>query len=147
VCPQELVRAACEAWGRMIRDPESSQAKLPGAIDPGPELQERRSSPTVALVAPAEGEARGPSRYRRLDLWLHRITVLMFVFVCAVVGVLLVIVPWRPEWTDNALLLSYPGLRTFISNGFVRGICSGLGVLDIWIGFWEAIHYHEGHRQ
>jgi len=68
----------------------------------------------------------------------------MFVFVCAVVGVLLVILPWRPEWTDNRLLLAYPGLRAFVANGFVRGICSGLGLLDIWIGFWEAIHYSEG---
>jgi hypothetical protein len=37
----------------------------------------------------------------------------------------------------------YPGLREFVANGFVRGMCSGLGVLDIWIGFWEAVHYHE----
>jgi hypothetical protein len=68
----------------------------------------------------------------------------MFVFVCAVAGVLLVILPWRPEWTENRLLLAYPAVRDFISDGFVRGICSGLGILDIWIGFWEAIHYHEG---
>jgi len=36
-----------------------------------------------------------------------------------------------------------PELRAFIANGFVRGLCSGLGVLDIWIGFWEAMHYRE----
>jgi hypothetical protein len=86
----------------------------------------------------------GGRAYTRLDLWLHRITVLLFVFVCAVVGVLLVILPWRPEWTDNRFLLSYPGLRAFITNGFVRGVCTGLGVLDTWIGFSEAIHYKEG---
>ena len=84
--------------------------------------------------------------YRGFDLWLHRLTVLMFVFVCAVVGVLLVIVPWRPEWTDNRFLLSYPGLHSFMSHGFVRGLVSGLGLLDIWIGFWEAVHYREGHH-
>jgi hypothetical protein len=22
-------------------------------------------------------------------------------------------------------------------------LCSGLGLLDIWIGFWEAVHYQE----
>jgi len=80
------------------------------------------------------------------ELWLHRVTVLMFGLVCAVVGVLLVILPWRPEWTDNRLLMAYPGLRTFVANGFVRGICSGLGILDIWIGFSEALHYHEEKR-
>jgi hypothetical protein len=30
-----------------------------------------------------------------------------------------------------------------MASGFVRGVCTGLGVLDIWIGFSEAIHYHE----
>ena len=70
-----------------------------------------------------------------VELWLHRITMLTFGLVCAVVGVLLVILPWRPEWTDNHLLMAYPGLRALVANGFVRGLCSGLGILDIWIGF------------
>jgi len=77
---------------------------------------------------------------------MHRILVLLFVFMCAVVGVLLVILPWHPEWTDNPLLLHYPELRTWLSNSFVRGVCSGLGLLDIWIGFWEAVHYREDTR-
>ena len=121
----------------MTADPRSSDNRIQSA------LQAEVPPP----VAPADmrtlpGNSAG-SHPTGLDLWLHRITVLMFVFVCAVVGVLLVILPWRPEWTDNRLLLTYPGLRDFVSNGFVRGICSGLGLLDIWIGFWEAIHYSE----
>lgn len=85
-------------------------------------------------------------RYTQAELWLHRIGVLLLVFFCAVVGVLLVILPWRPQWTDNGLLLGWPALRTFLSNNFVRGLCSGLGMLDIGIGFWEAVHYHEAKR-
>ena len=80
------------------------------------------------------------------QLWLHRALILLFVFFCATVGVLLVILPWRPEWTDNYFLLGSPGLRAFVSNGFVRGLCSGLGLLDIWIGFWEAVHFHDDKR-
>lgn len=79
------------------------------------------------------------------QLWMHRISVFLFVLISAVAGVLLIILPWTPEWTDNYLLLSFPALRDIISNGFFRGICSGLGLLDIWIGFWEALHYHEQH--
>jgi hypothetical protein len=85
-------------------------------------------------------------RYTSVELWLRRLAVLMFVFVCASVGVFLVILPWRPEWTHNHLLLSYPALRQFIASGFVRGVVSGLGMLDIWIGFWEAVHYREEKR-
>jgi hypothetical protein len=91
----------------------------------------------------AEGQAL---RQTRLHVWLHRTLILLFVFVCAAMGVLLLILPWRPEWTDNHFLLGSPGLRTFVSNGFVRGLCSGLGLLDIWIGFWEAVHYHDETR-
>jgi hypothetical protein len=40
-------------------------------------------------------------------------------------------------------LFGHPDLQQFFSLGFVRGLCSGLGLLDIWIGFWEAVHYHE----
>ena len=87
-----------------------------------------------------------PRRYAGFELWLHRATMLTFGLVCAVVGVLLVILPWRPEWTDNHLLMRSPALRAFVANGFVRGICSGLGILDIWIGFSEALHYHEEKR-
>ncbi len=80
---------------------------------------------------------------RAIHLWMHRISVFLFVLISAVAGVLLIILPWTPEWTDNYLLLSFPSLRTLVSSGFFRGICSGLGLLDIWIGFWEALHYHE----
>lgn len=76
-------------------------------------------------------------------LWMHRVAVLVFVFFCAILGVVLIIFPWRDEWTTNSLLIGHPALQDFLASGFVRGLVSGLGLLDIWIGFWEAIHYHE----
>jgi len=94
----------------------------------------------TGLMDRAETVHTGPTR---TQLWLHRISVFLFVLISAVAGVLLIILPWTPEWTDNYLLLSFPALRTVVSNGFFRGLCSGLGMLDIWIGFWEALHYHE----
>lgn len=103
-----------------------------------------KTTPTQSesiLAPPLEAETRpaqGP-----VQVWMHRISVFLFVLISAVAGVLLIILPWTPEWTDNYLLLSFPSLRTVVSNGFFRGICSGLGLLDIWIGFWEALHYHE----
>jgi len=117
-----------------IIPPGSLRAKLPS---------ERNESSLMAVETPDHPEG---TRYLGFELWLHRITTLTFGLVCAVVGVLLVILPWRPEWTDNHLLMASPTFRAFVANGFVRGICSGLGVLDIWIGFSEAIHYHEEKR-
>ncbi len=87
---------------------------------------------------------QAPVSVTRTQIWMHRLLVLLFVFVCAAAGVLLVILPWTSQWTENILLLRYPGLRVLVTNGFFRGLCSGLGLLDIWVGFSEAIHYHEG---
>lgn len=114
--------------------PPSLAAKLSASEAGGP-------ATALEPESPDEGKPN-----TRIELWLHRLTVLMFVFVCASVGVFLVILPWRPEWTHNHLLLSYPGLRHFVASGFIRGVVSGLGMLDIWIGFWEAVHYHEEKR-
>jgi hypothetical protein len=101
----------------------------------------RHEAPEGTGLKDAHNQAR-----TEFQIWVHRALTLLFVFFCATVGVLLVILPWRPEWTDNHFLFASPGLRAFVSNGFVRGLCSGLGVLDIWIGFWEAVHFHDEKR-
>jgi hypothetical protein len=107
------------------------------------------NGPAAPTPAPTENNAwlltPPPEAYTQsgLQLWLHRTSVFLFVLISAIAGVLLLILPWTPEWTDNYLLLTYPWLRTLISTGFFRGLCSGLGLLDIWIGFWEALHYHD----
>lgn len=121
-------------------DPNTPQTIPPSSLGAKLPSPERGDGSAASEIPPGHGER---SRYVGVELWLHRATVLTFGLVCAVVGVLLVILPWRPEWTDNHLLLASPALRAFVANGFVRGICSGLGVLDIWIGFAEALHYHE----
>lgn len=123
-------------------NPSSSQERSPDQVS----VAWTSSEPPREANSLGQVSSVQEKRYTGFDLWLHRLTMLLFVFVCAVMGVLLVILPWRPEWTDNRLLLIYPGLRAFIANGFVRGICTGLGLMDIVIGFWEAIHYHEGKR-
>ncbi len=123
----------------MTASPDSSIDKIPPESLPG-------KLPNEALGGTGlDGQTPGGSTRPQTDFqfWLRRILVLLFVFFCASVGVLLVILPWRPEWTDNHFLLGSPGLRAFVSSGFVRGLCSGLGLLDIWIGFWEAVHFQD----
>jgi len=99
--------------------------------------------PPADIHAAVLESSQEPTQSRRMQLWMHRLSVFLFVLISAVAGVLLILLPWTSEWTDNTLLLSYPGLRMVVSSGFFRGVSSGLGVLDIWIGFWEALHYHE----
>ena len=97
----------------------------------------------VQIPAEAQPPSHEERRISGAQLWLRRVAVLVFVFLCATIGVMLMILPWRPEWSDNHLLMPYPALRAIVSSGFARGVCTGLGVLNVWIGFWEAIQYRE----
>lgn len=123
----------------MISDP-----KLPFASHPS-DVRDFQSPPDAtdppAVPVSISRLSRPPSPAR---VWLRRIGVLLFVFLCATLGVMLMIVPWRPEWSDNPLLSPYPEFRAMVASGFVRGLATGLGVLNVWIGFWEAIQYREG---
>ena len=138
--------------GKHPRHASPAAAECPLTTDPKLPVENGPAAP--AQPAPAQTDtgttlldppppAPAPQPHSGVQLWLHRTSVFLFVLISAVAGVLLVILPWTPEWTDNYLLLSFPWLRTLVSNGFFRGLCSGLGLLDIWIGFWEALHYHE----
>jgi len=116
---------------------DPSPFATPGQTPPG---ETQRADAHTALLDPPQSP---PAASSRVQLWMHRLSVFLFVLVSAVAGVLLIILPWTPEWTDNTLLISYPALKVVVTHGFFRGLCSGLGLLDIWIGFWEALHYHE----
>ena len=113
----------------------------PKTVPPVPLSEDSRQSAENGSVPDQRRDAG--TEGRRSNLWLLRIRALLFVTLCATFGVLLIILPWTPKWTDNPILLSMPALRPIVSNGFVRGLCSGLGVMDLWLGFWEAIYYHE----
>jgi len=124
----------------MISDPEISDPKLPFASNTTGvgELQSPAETSVPAVPDPVSQPTPSAAR-----LWLRRVGVLLFVFLCATLGVMLMIFPWRPEWSDNPLLLPYPTLRAIVASGFARGVSTGLGVLNVWIGFWEAIQYRE----
>jgi hypothetical protein len=121
----------------MISDPK---LPFPNETAGVTKLQPPPESAISARSVPVPDSQHSPSIAR---LWLRRIGVLLFVFLCATLGVMLMILPWRPEWSDNPLLLSFPTLRAFVASGFARGLTTGLGVLNVWIGFWEAIQYRE----
>src|SRR5271155_1225591 len=96
-------------------DPKLASGAPPKLTDPKlldpklPDNEPRETDTTTALLDPAPNP---------VEIWMHRISVFLFVLISAVAGVLLIILPWTPEWTDNYLLMSFPVLRTVVSNGF-----------------------------
>jgi hypothetical protein len=53
------------------------------------------------------------------------------------VGLLLVLVPWSPFWERNYFLTASPVLQEIVRNNYLRGAVSGLGVVNLLLGFKE----------
>jgi hypothetical protein len=79
-------------------------------------------------------------------VWLQRLSLFVLVLFCVYLGVLVLVLPWWPRvWDENLFIQSRPGLAAVLHLGAVRGLISGLGLIDIWIGISEAVHYRD-HR-
>lgn len=50
-------------------------------------------------------------------------------------GALLLYLPWSSFWEQNYFFHRLPGLVRFILHPSVRGVVSGIGVLDILLAF------------
>lgn len=95
--------------------------------------------PAVLRESENDGE-----RKRLAPVWLQRVSLFVLVLFCVYLGVLVMVLPWWTRiWDQNMFILSRPWLAAILHNGAVRGIVSGLGLLDIWIGVSEAVHYRD----
>jgi hypothetical protein len=81
---------------------------------------------------------------RTAPVWLQRLSLFVLVLFCVYLGVLVMVLPWWTRiWDRNEFILARPWLAAVLHNGAVRGMISGLGLLDIWIGVSEAVHYRD----
>ena len=97
----------------------------------------------LATQSPSADESRAKTP-AGAPVWLQRLSLLVLVLFCVYLGVLVMILPWWSRiWDHNAFILARPTLAAILHNGAVRGIVSGLGLLDIWIGISEAVHYRD----
>ncbi len=116
----------------------------------------------VRAVEPMEGTASSavetksaqPQRKRPerknpalAPLWLQRLSLAVLVTFCIYIGLLLLCLPWTHFWDQNPLLMAYPPLTRLLLRGATRGVVSGLGLLDLWIGCSEVLHFTPRRRQ
>jgi hypothetical protein len=47
-------------------------------------------------------------------------------------------------WDQNPLFQQFPTLASFAANGAVRGVVSGLGLLNLWIALRDVLRHREG---
>jgi hypothetical protein len=77
-------------------------------------------------------------------VWLQRLSLFVLVLFCVYLGVMVMVLPWWTKvWDNNLFINSRPALAAILHTGAVRGLVSGLGLLDIWIGISEAVHYRD----
>jgi hypothetical protein len=111
--------------------PTALSGSTPGAADAAASAPIGPSQPQPNPVVPA-------------PIWLQRLSLFILVLFCVYLGVIVTLLPWWTSvWDHNLFLTSHTRLWAVLRTGTARGIVSGLGLLDIWIGISEAIHYHD----
>jgi hypothetical protein len=119
--------------------PEERETLDPAGTNPRPPqgAPEADAEATGAITEPDLQVSVAP-------IWLQRLSLLMLVLFCVYLGVLVAILPWWTRvWDQNLFINSHPAVAAILHNGAVRGLVSGLGLLDVWIGVSEAIHYRD----
>jgi hypothetical protein len=105
---------------------------------PGPEAI------TVPVPKQAPEQPAGRHAPQRIPHWLERGELFLRVLLRMYIGLAICYAPWsRMFWDQNPLFLQFPNLSVWAANGAVRGIVSGLGLLNLWIAFHDAIRHRD----
>lgn len=83
-----------------------------------------------------------------------KLTVIFFIILCLLLGLYLTLLPWMSfgvigDWGDNYLLAvvsektNLPILRKTVASGWIRGAVTGLGILNLFLAFWEMAHFSQ----
>jgi hypothetical protein len=78
---------------------------------------------------------------------IARLFLLALIVFCLELGLFLVVLPWSPLWERHYLLQRYPELAPWVLNYSVRGVISGLGLVDIGLGVAAAVRFGRLYQQ
>jgi len=132
---------------------EPSELPVPAPAQQADGQQQSGSEPTPQDVNLMQSSPGGPAAQitaatgqnqdqtpQRIPYWLQQAERFLRVIVRLYLGLLVCCAPWYPAaWDNNPLFASSPSLMAFISHGAVRGVVSGLGILNLWIAVREAL--------
>ncbi len=87
---------------------------------------------------------------------IEKLTVIFFILLFLMVGIILVLFPWINfgilSWSNNYFLsfasqtTGLTDLPNWVASGWFRGAVSGLGVLNLFFAFWELAHFNQNVR-
>ncbi len=134
---------------RMQQQPESSSSTL--TVSPAP-LPGTASDTAPGSASAPQTDVHPPHQAPR---WLESLELFVRVMLRMYIGLALCYAPWSGQvlrflpwshtlWDQNPLWELFPPLADIAANGAVRGIVSGLGLLNLWIAFHDAIRHRDG---
>jgi hypothetical protein len=126
----------------MSQQPEmpSSTLALSPAPVPGPEGE---FAPESRLQSGTAQPGSPPPQ--RIPRWLERMELFLRVMLRMYIGLAVCYAPWSHSfWDQNPIFLQFPSVSVFAAHGAVRGIVSGLGLLNLWIAFQDATRHRDG---
>jgi hypothetical protein len=113
---------------------------------------------TSTPIAPTPAPTHVP---QRIPPWLVNSELYLRVFLLMFISFVIIIAPWSGDfsrwsgdllwffprsrylWEQNALIQYFPTIARYSSNGAVRGLVSGLGLLNLWITLYSAFQHRE----
>ena len=130
----------------MSQQPE--QTTLPFAPNPA-------SEPGLASGSAPESRPianRAEAAPQRIPPWLENTELVLRVLVRIFIGLFFLIAPWAGQlfwflprllyvWDLNPLILYFPVIAHFAALGAVRGVVSGLGILNLWFALLDALRH------
>jgi hypothetical protein len=123
----------------MSHQPELTSPTLPA-----------RPAVSDAVASSGQGldSARNPSSAatpQRIPRWLVRTELYLRVLLRMYIGLAICYAPWSHLfWDQNPIFVQFPTLSIYAANGAVRGIVSGLGLLNLWVALQDAIRHRNG---
>ena len=126
-------RPAAEATFLPIELSPASMAQQPNLFPPNPQDAQQAGDERPAASV----------RGRTSISWVTRIEVMLRILVRLYLGLLVMALPWLTFWTQNNLFTYDPLLLALAGSGFVRGVVSGLGLLNVVLAVLEAKNAQE----
>ncbi len=72
--------------------------------------------------------------------WPSRLLNICFAIFAFEIGIFLVIFPWMDDvWKMNSFQSAFPALRNVWEDPYFRGALTGLGLLNVYVAFWELL--------
>ena len=103
-----------------------------------PEQPEPISNPSETSANPSQ--VQQTSSDPPLPPWLVRAELFVLVLLRMYIGIFICYAPWSHNvWDQNPIFVHFPTLSIYAANGAVRGLVSGLGLLNLWIAFRDVV--------